>query len=75
MFDFPLAVAIFCLMVGAVFCGLGLYYDRRNRMNFELELRRSAFHCIRCDLIYARPAGAGARLCPRCGHENSRLRF
>jgi len=75
MFEFPLAVAIFCLVVGAVFCGLWLYYDRRSRMNFEFELRRSAFHCPRCDLIYTGAAGAGACLCPRCGHENSRLRF
>jgi hypothetical protein len=75
MFEFPLAVVIYCLLVGAVFCALGYYYDRRGRIAFELELRRSAFHCIKCDLTYTGTAGVGVCRCPRCDHENSRLRF
>jgi hypothetical protein len=75
MFELPLAVAIYCLIVGAVFSALWLAYDRRSRMHSEADLRRSAFHCIRCDSIYPGAYGAGLCRCPRCGHENSRLRF
>jgi hypothetical protein len=75
MFELPIAAVIYCLLVGAVFSVLWLCYDRRDHLNFEVELRRSAFHCIRCDSIYSGTAGAALCRCPRCGHENSRLRF
>jgi hypothetical protein len=75
MFELPIAAVVYCLLVGTAFIGLWLYYDRRGRMQFEDELRRSAFHCIRCDRIYPGDAGAGLSRCPACGHENTRLRF
>jgi hypothetical protein len=75
MFDLTTAVVVYCLLVAGVFLGLWLYYDRREHRRFELERRKTTFHCIRCDMLYT--AGAGAELCPcpRCGHENSRLKF
>ena len=40
-----------------------------------LERRRTTFHCIRCDALYTASAGTELYKCPKCGHENSRLRF
>jgi uncharacterized paraquat-inducible protein A len=75
MFEPTHATVIFCVLVGAVFCMLWTYFDRRDRANFEVVLRKSAFHCIRCNQIYSGTAGSGQCVCPRCGHENTRLRF
>jgi len=33
------------------------------------------FHCIRCDALYTSPTGSDLAKCPRCAHENTRLRF
>jgi Zn finger protein HypA/HybF involved in hydrogenase expression len=57
------------------FVGLWLWYDRRDHRRFERERRKTAFHCIRCDMLYAAPRSTDVRPCPRCGHENVRLRF
>lgn len=75
MFDFPAAVVAYCVLIGLVLLGLWLWYDRRDHLTFERERRKTAFHCIRCDELYTGPAGAGLCRCPRCGHENMRLRF
>jgi ribosomal protein L37AE/L43A len=75
MFEPIHATVIYCVLIGAVFSALWFYFDRRDRAHFETVLRRSAFHCIRCDQIYSETAGAGLSRCPKCGHENSRLRF
>jgi hypothetical protein len=75
MFDFPAATVIYCLVLAAFFTGLWLYYDRRDHARFERERRKTTFHCIRCDQLYAGPTGADLKKCPRCGHENVRLRF
>jgi hypothetical protein len=75
MFELPTAAAVYCALVGIVFVGTWLYYDRRDHASFERERRRTTFHCIRCDRLYTAPAGAELYPCPRCGHENSRLRF
>jgi Zn finger protein HypA/HybF involved in hydrogenase expression len=69
------ATVVYCVLVGAVFFMLWLCSDRRDRANFEGVLRRGAFHCIRCDQIYSANAVASVAPCPRCGHENPRLRF
>jgi hypothetical protein len=69
------ATVLYCVLVGAGFFMLWFLYDRREHANFEVVLRRSAFHCIRCDRIYSGTAGAGQSPCPKCGHENTRLRF
>jgi hypothetical protein len=75
MFDFNLASVVYCTLVGLCFLGIWLFFDRRDHRRFEQERRKAAFHCIRCDRLYAAPAGAELCPCPRCGHENARLRF
>ncbi|MSU69538.1 MAG: hydrogenase nickel incorporation protein HypA [Opitutaceae bacterium] len=75
MFDLTTGVVVYCLLVAAVFLGLWFYYDRREHARFELERRKTSFHCIRCDRLYTAPAGAQLCPCPRCGHENTRLKF
>jgi Zn finger protein HypA/HybF involved in hydrogenase expression len=54
---------------------LWLYYDRRDHKLFEGERRKTTFHCIRCDHIWAERAGTEECLCPKCGQKNARLKF
>lgn len=75
MFEPPVAAAVYCLLLAAVFLGLWLVYDRRDHLRFEKERRKAAFHCIRCDRLYLGSTGAELCRCPSCGHENARLRF
>ena len=75
MLPLTLAVVVYCLLVAAIFLGLWLYYDRREHARFELERRKATFHCIRCDALYSAPGGTELAKCPRCAHENTRLRF
>ena len=75
MFDLTTGAVVFCTLVGLFFLGLWLYYDRRDHRRFEGERRKTTFHCIRCDHIYAAPGGVDLCKCPRCGHENVRLKF
>jgi uncharacterized paraquat-inducible protein A len=75
VFDLPTGALIFSLAVAAVFLGLWIYYDRRDHARFEVERRHTSFHCIRCDHVYAHPGHTDTGICPRCGHENGRLRF
>lgn len=75
MFEFTTAAVIFCVLVGAVFLGLWSFYDRREHRRFEIERRKTTFHCIRCDFLYTARGDTELCRCPRCGHENSRLRF
>ena len=75
MFEFSAAAVIYCVLVAAVFLSLWLFYDRRDNLRFDRERRRTTFHCIRCDRLYTARSGSDLCRCPRCGHENSRLRF
>jgi hypothetical protein len=75
MFDFATATVVYCLLVAAAFLGLWFYYDRRDHRRFEIERRKTTFHCIRCDTLYSALGGFELCKCPKCGHENSRLRF
>ena len=75
MSDLPTVAVIYCILVGVMFLGLWLYYDRRDHSRFERELRRRTFHCIRCDHVYEGPADAEQKVCPECSHENVRLKF
>jgi hypothetical protein len=75
MFEFSAAAVIYCVLVAVVFLSLWLFYDRRDHLRFDRERRRTTFHCIRCDRLYTAPEGAAVCPCPRCGHENARLRF
>ena len=75
MLALPAAVVVYCALVAVVFLALWLWYDRRDHARFEGQRRKTTFHCIRCDRLYAEPGGRELCPCPRCGHENSRLRF
>jgi len=75
MFELSTAALIFCLLVAVLFLGLWMYYDRRDHARFETERRRTTFHCIRCDRIYAVRGIQPLASCPHCGHENGKLRF
>ncbi len=75
MLSLPAAAVIYCTLVAVVFLVLWLWYDRRDHARFEGQRRKTTFHCIRCDRLYTAPGGAELCPCPRCGHENARLRF
>jgi hypothetical protein len=75
MFDLTTAVVVYCVLVAAVFLALWLSYDRRDHRRFELERRKTTFHCIRCDALYTAKIGTELCRCPKCGHENVRLKF
>lgn len=75
MFDLSTATVIYCLLIAATFLALWLWYDRRDHRTFEQERRKVTFHCIRCDQLYTGVAGVEVAKCPRCGHENTRLKF
>jgi Zn finger protein HypA/HybF involved in hydrogenase expression len=61
--------------VGITFLCLWLWYDRRDHRRFELERRKITFHCIRCDALYTASSASQSCACPKCGHDNVRLRF
>lgn len=73
--DLQTATVVYCLLVAAVFLGLWRYYDRRDHARFEQERRHAAFHCVRCGHIHAVQGDHETAVCPRCGHENARLKF
>jgi hypothetical protein len=75
MFEPTTAAVIYSLLVAVVFIGVWFYYDRRDHASFQAGRRKTAFHCIRCDRLYAAPAGTETCACPACGHENARLKF
>lgn len=75
MFDPTTGAVIHCVIVAASFLGLWYYYDRRDHLRFERERRKTTFHCIRCDQLYTAPRGLELSKCPRCAHENTRLKF
>ena len=75
MLDLTTAVVLYCALIGVAFVALWLWYDRRDHQNFELERRRTTFHCIRCDALYTARSGTALSRCPKCGHENARLKF
>jgi primosomal protein N' len=75
MFEFSTAAVAYCACVSTAFLVLWLFYDRRDHVRFDLERRKTTFHCIRCDRLYTAPEGTELCKCPRCGHENARLRF
>ena len=68
-------VEVEAVLVAAIFLGLWFYYDRRDYRRFERERRKTTFHCIRCDQLYTASLGSELCPCPRCAHENTRLKF
>ena len=75
MLDPATAVVLYCFVVAGLFIGLWLWYDRRDHQRFELERRKTTFHCIRCDALYTGATDTEVARCPKCGHDNARLRF
>ncbi len=73
--DLTFGAFVFCLVVVGVFFALWFYYDRRDHALYEVERRRFTFHCIRCDKLYTVKRGAEVAPCPRCGYQNTRLKF
>lgn len=75
MLELSTAVVLYCVAVAAVFLALWLWYDRRDHRRFELERRKTTFHCIRCEALYSAGTGSETSPCPKCGHANVRLKF
>lgn len=73
--DPTVGAVVYCLLVVGFFFCLWLYYDRRDHALYENERRKVIFHCIRCDRLYTSRRGNEVCPCPRCGHENARLKF
>lgn len=72
-------ITIPILIYGAATFGLigflWIYYDRRDRARYDAQRRKISFHCIRCDHLYTELAGTETAKCPKCGHQNTRLKF
>ena len=73
--DLATVTVVYCLLVAALFLGLWMFYDRRDHALFEHARRKSTFMCLRCHHLYGASGQPDACRCPRCGYENSRLRF
>ncbi|HVT72855.1 MAG TPA: hydrogenase nickel incorporation protein HypA [Lacunisphaera sp.] len=73
--DSTLAVVLYGMLVVGSFAVLWVYYDRRDRAFYDAERRRITFHCIRCDHLYTEKEGTDMSPCPKCGHNNTRLKF
>ncbi len=77
MFTVSISVGalIYTFSACALILILWLVYDLRDRGLYDSERRKSIFHCIRCDKLYAVRAGTETCPCPRCAFRNARLRF
>ena len=73
--DFTFDVVIYGLLALGVFAGLWIYSDRRDHALYDAARRKISFHCVRCNHLYTQPAGTATAACPRCGHQNVRLKF
>jgi hypothetical protein len=73
--NLALGAVAYCLLALFFFCGVWLYYDRRDHALYDTERRKVTFHCIRCSQLYTAKAGTEAADCPCCGHTNTRLKF
>lgn len=73
--SFTVDVLLYGVSVIGGVAALWFYYDWRDRSFYDAGRRRITFHCIRCDHVYTRLAGTETSPCPRCGHENVRLKF
>jgi hypothetical protein len=73
--DFTLPIFLYGLLVLGLFAAAWLYYDRRDRALYDAQRRKISFHCIRCNLLYVERAGTETAGCPRCQHNNVRLKF
>ncbi len=73
--SFTFDVVLYGVLVLGVFGFLWAYYDRRDRSYYDTGRRLITFHCVRCDHLYTEKAGTQTAPCPKCGHQNVRLKF
>lgn len=74
--DFTVASVVYCVLLGCIFGALWVYHERRSHAGGEKSRGSTAFHCLKCDSVYAsHGVRVGVSSCPRCGRENTRLRF
>lgn len=73
--DLMTATVVYCFLVAGLFIILWMYYDRRDHRLFEAARRKGTFVCVRCSHIYSAPGRPDLCKCPKCGHENTRLKF
>lgn len=72
---FTVDVVLYGVSVIGLIGALWWYYDRRDRTFYDATRRKITFHCIRCDHLHTERAGTETAACPKCGHENIRLKF
>ena len=58
-----------------LFCGVAVYYDRRDRLYYDAQRRLHAHHCVKCGKLYTSHESDSPVACPDCGFKNSALRF
>lgn len=73
--DLATVVTLYCFLVAALFLALWMFYDRRDHALFEHARRKSTFLCAKCNHLYAAAGRPDSSTCPRCGRENTRLKF
>jgi uncharacterized paraquat-inducible protein A len=73
--DLVTATVILCVLVAVLFLSLWLYYDRRDYALYEHARKKSTFCCTRCQHLYWEAGRPEVMKCPKCGHENARLKF
>ncbi|OAM87204.1 hydrogenase nickel incorporation protein HypA [Termitidicoccus mucosus] len=73
--DLVTIVVIYCFLVAALFLAMWIFYDRRDYALFDHERRKSTFLCVRCEHLYAAAGSPEECPCPKCGHENARLKY
>lgn len=54
---------------------LWLFYDRRDRRQYENLRNPTVFVCVRCSHVYSSKQGTRKAVCPHCKHVNIPLRF
>lgn len=76
---FTLPFSIFALVYIALGAGglfvLWIYTDFRDKQLYDSRRRKLVYHCIRCDHLYTGTGENERKRCPRCQHDNHRLRF
>lgn len=73
--DLTFGALIYIFSALTLILGLWLFYDLRDKNLYEAERKKVIFHCIKCDKIFTAKCGSEVARCPRCGFENTRLKF
>lgn len=70
-----IVVAIILSFGLALVFAVWIRYDRVDARLSDHRRMRTVFHCVKCGTLYTRPRRREAGLCPKCGHNNIRLKF